>query len=127
MVDSGTSPIRTGQLVDPASGKIILEVSYLGSGQISFSPDNSRLLYARGLEGLPSVKDRYVDGGRISIIVLDLRTGKEKIVKQGTETVDYDFPKWEDDRQISYTKTTNSEAHGELVQTSTKETMKLEE
>ncbi|KZE75118.1 hypothetical protein AV654_27620 [Paenibacillus elgii] len=60
-------------------------------------------------------------------MVLDLGTGKEKIVKQGTETVDYDFPKWEDDHQISYTKTTNSEAHGKLVQTSTKETMKLEE
>ncbi|MBU7318996.1 TolB family protein [Paenibacillus oleatilyticus] len=127
MVDSGTSPIRTGQLVDPASGQIILEVSYIGAGQISFSPDNSRLLYARGSEKLPSVKDHYVEGGRISIIVLDLRTGKEQIVKQGTETVDYHFPKWKDDGQISYTKITNSAAHGELVQTDTQETTKLDE
>ncbi|WP_088832825.1 hypothetical protein [Paenibacillus tyrfis] len=127
MIDSGTSPIRTGQLVDPASGKIILEVSYLGAGQISFSPDNSRLLYARGSEDLPSIKDRHVDGGRISVIVLDLGTGKEKIVKQGTETVDYDFPKWKDDHQISYTKTTNSVAQGKLLHTDIQETMKLEE
>ncbi|KEQ22645.1 hypothetical protein [Paenibacillus tyrfis] len=127
MVDSGTSPIRTGQLVDPASGKIILEVSYLGAGQISFSPDNSRLLYARGSEDLPSIKDRHVDGGRISVIVLDLGTGKEKIVKQGTETFDYDFPEWKDDHQISYTKTTNSVAQGKLLHTDIQETMKLEE
>ncbi|MCM3270947.1 TolB family protein [Paenibacillus elgii] len=127
MVDSGTSPIRTGQLVDPASGQIILEVSYLGAGKISFSPDNSRLLYARGSEDLPSIKDRHVDGGRISIIVLDLGTGKEKIVKQGTETVDYVFPEWRDDHQISYTKTTNSVLQGKLLYTNIEETMKLEE
>ncbi|MCP3775557.1 WD40 repeat domain-containing protein [Paenibacillus sp. MZ04-78.2] len=127
MVDSGTSPIRTGQIVDPATGKIILEVNYLSAGKISFSPDNSRLLYARGSEELPSVKDQYVDEGRISIIVLDLGTSKEKIVKEGTETVDYYFPKWKDDHQISYTKTINSVLQGKLIHTDTQETMKLEE